>query len=68
MNTKLVEHVEGLSLSIGNHEIGLFSHYSGRKNIFLFSPNYIHTLAKDWANRKRSHATKVTMKNNLYLT
>lgn len=41
MNTKRVEHVEGLSLSIGNQEIGVISHYSGGKNILVFSPNYI---------------------------
>lgn len=41
MNLKRVEHVEGLSLSIGNQEIGVISHYSGGKNILVFSPNYI---------------------------
>lgn len=40
MNTKRVEHVEGLSLSIGNQEIGVISHYAGGKNIFVFSPSY----------------------------
>ncbi|MDC2891038.1 HipA N-terminal domain-containing protein [Psychrosphaera algicola] len=41
MNTKRIEHVEGLSLSIGNQEIGVISHYSGGKNILVLSPNYI---------------------------
>jgi len=41
MNTKRVEHVEGLKLSIGNQEVGILSHYSGGKNILVFSPSYI---------------------------
>ena len=41
MSPKRVEHVEGLRLSIGTQEIGVISHYSGGKNILVFSPNYI---------------------------
>ncbi|PHR63347.1 MAG: phosphatidylinositol kinase [Idiomarina sp.] len=40
MTTKRIEQVEGLSLSINNQEIGVISHYSGGKNIFVFSPDY----------------------------
>lgn len=41
MKTKRIEHVEGLSLSINNQEIGVISHYSGGKNILVFSPDYV---------------------------
>lgn len=41
MNTKRKEYVEGLRLSINNQEVGVISHYSGGKNILVFSPDYI---------------------------
>lgn len=46
MKTKRIEHVEGLSLSINNQEIGVISHYSGGKNILVFSPDYVALPAK----------------------
>lgn len=41
MDMKRKEYVEGLRLSINNQEIGVLSHYSGGKNIFVFAPDYI---------------------------
>jgi len=41
MSQKRIEQVEGLRLSISQQEIGVLSHYSGGKNIFVFSPDYI---------------------------
>jgi len=46
MKTKRIEYVEGLSLSINNQEIGVISHYSGGKNILVFSPDYVALPAK----------------------
>ena len=40
MNAKRIEQVEGLRLCIRNQEIGVLTHYSGGKNIFVFSPEY----------------------------
>ena len=40
-DAKRIENVEGLRLSINGQEIGVLTHYSGGKNIFVFSPNYI---------------------------
>ncbi|RUO80811.1 hypothetical protein CWI84_04300 [Idiomarina tyrosinivorans] len=41
MTAKRIERVEGLALSINNQEIGVLAHYSGGKNILVFSPDYI---------------------------
>lgn len=41
MNAKRIEQVEGLNIRIGNQEVGVLSHYSGGKNIFVFSPDYM---------------------------
>ncbi len=38
---KRVENVEGLRMSLNGQEVGVLTHYSGGKNIFVFSPSYI---------------------------
>jgi serine/threonine-protein kinase HipA len=38
--TKRIENVEGLALSINGQDIGILTHYSSGRNIFVFSPEY----------------------------
>ncbi|MFT5297014.1 MAG: serine/threonine-protein kinase HipA [Colwellia sp.] len=38
--TKRIENVEGLALSINGQNIGILTHYSSGRNIFVFSPEY----------------------------
>ena len=38
--TKRIENVEGLALSIKGQSIGILTHYSSGRNIFVFSPEY----------------------------
>lgn len=40
-DSKRIEHVAGLRISVNDQEVGVLTHYSGGKNIFVFSPNYI---------------------------
>lgn len=40
-DSKRIENVEGLRISVNDQEVGVLTHYSGGKNIFVFSPNYI---------------------------
>ncbi|MDN4504031.1 type II toxin-antitoxin system HipA family toxin [Alteromonadaceae bacterium BrNp21-10] len=40
-NGKRTEKVAGLRMLLGGQEVGVLSHYSGGKNIFVFSPDYI---------------------------
>jgi len=62
MDTKRIEHVEGLSLSINNQEIGVISHYSGGKNIFVFAPDY-----KAIPGNKRNTFTMSQLRDERYL-
>lgn len=38
---KRMESVEGLKLSLNGQDIGVLTHYTGGKNIFVFSPDYV---------------------------
>ena len=40
-DSKRIENIEGLRISVNDQEVGVLTHYSGGKNIFVFSPNYI---------------------------
>lgn len=62
MNTKRIEHVEGLRLSVNNQEIGVISHYSGGKNIFVFSPDY-----KALPDNRRNTFTMSQLRDERYL-
>ena len=61
--TKRTESVEGLKLSLNGQEIGVLTHYSGGKNIFVFSPDYV-ALAKT----ERQTFTMTQLANEQYLS
>ena len=60
--TKRLESVEGLKLSLNGQDIGVLTHYSGGKNIFVFSPDYV-ALAKT----ERQTFTMTQLANEEYL-
>ena len=60
---KRIESVEGLRLSLNGQDIGVLTHYSGGKNIFVFSPDYV-TLAKT----ERQTFTLTQLANEQYLS
>lgn len=60
---KKMERVEGLRLSLKGQEIGVLTHYSGGKNILVFSPDYT-TLAKT----ERNTFTMTQLANERYLS
>ncbi|WP_166422169.1 type II toxin-antitoxin system HipA family toxin [Paraglaciecola sp. 20A4] len=59
---KRMESVEGLRLSLNGQDIGVLTHYSGGKNIFVFSPDYV-ALAKT----ERQTFTMTQLANEQYL-
>ena len=61
--TKRVENVEGLRMSLNGQEVGVLTHYSGGKNIFVFSPNYIGLPVAE-----RKTLTLTQLANAKYLT
>ncbi len=60
---KRMESVEGLRLSLNGQDIGVLTHYSGGKNIFVFSPDYV-ALAKT----ERQTFTMTQLANEQYLS
>lgn len=62
-STKRTESVEGLRLSLNGQEIGALTHYSGGKNIFVFSPDYA-ALTKN----ERQTFTMTQLANEQYLS
>ncbi len=60
---KRIESVEGLRLSLNGQDIGVLTHYSGGKNIFVFSPDYV-ALAKT----ERQTFTMTQLANEQYLS
>ena len=60
---KRIESVEGLRLSLNGQDIGVLTHYSGGKNIFVFSPYYV-ALAKT----ERQTFTMTQLANEQYLS
>ena len=60
---KRIERVEGLRLSLNGQDIGVLTHYSGGKNIFVFSPDYV-ALAKT----ERQTFTMTQLANEQYLS
>jgi serine/threonine-protein kinase HipA len=60
---KRIESVEGLRLSLNGQDIGVLTHYSGGKNIFVFSPDYV-ALAKT----ERQTFTLTQLVNEQYLS
>jgi len=60
---KRIESVEGLRLSLNGQDIGVLTHYSGGKNIFVFSPDYV-ALAKT----ERQTFTLTQLANEQYLS
>jgi serine/threonine-protein kinase HipA len=60
---KRMESVEGLRLSLKGQDIGVLTHYSGGKNIFVFSPDYV-ALAKT----ERQTFTMTQLANEQYFS
>ena len=58
-----MENVEGLKLLINGQDIGMLTHYSGGKNIFVFSPDYV-AMAKT----ERQTFTMTQLANAQYLS
>jgi len=61
--TKRTESVEGLRLSLNGQDVGVLTHYSGGKNIFVFSPNYVAL-----ATAERQTFTMTQLANEQYLS
>lgn len=61
--SKRMEKVEGLRLLLGGQEVGILTHYSGGKNIVVFSPEYIAL-----PNTVRNTFTLTQLANEAYLT
>ena len=62
-STKRTESVAGLRFSLNGQEIGALTHYSGGKNIFVFSPDYA-ALTKN----ERQTFTMTQLANEQYLS
>lgn len=60
---KRIESVEGLRLLLNGQEVGILTHYSGGKNIVVFSPDYI-ALDKT----SRNTLTMTQLANEAYLS
>ena len=58
-----IESVEGLRLSLNGQDLGVLTHYSGGKSIFVFSPDYV-ALAKT----ERQTFTMTQLANEQYLS
>ncbi len=61
--TKRTESVEALRFSLNGQEIGVLTHYSGGKNIFVFSPDYAAL-----AQTERQTFTMTQLANKQYLS
>lgn len=60
---KRTERVAGLRMLLGGQEVGVLTHYSGGKNIFVFSPDYMALPAS-----KRQTFTLTQLTNEGFLT
>lgn len=63
ISTKRTESVEGLRLLLNGQEVGVLTHYSGGKNIFVFSPDYAAL-----AQTERQIFTMTQLANEQYLS
>ena len=59
---KRMKSVEGLRLSLNGQDIGVLTHYSGGKNIFVFSPDYVALVKTE-----RQTFTMTQLANEQYL-